>query len=126
MSVLCSPFCVPDFFYNPFLTGAVDKYIASQSDLLAHPSLRLRYRATHLFAKNDYQSFSKRPLLRCPEIRSVAVHFPTAAPIDFRFICHRQRSNKLPSSASSPTYPMVKQKAHTYRIGFSFYRGSRT
>ena len=32
-------------------TGAVGPHIASQSDLLAHPSLRLRSRATHLFAK---------------------------------------------------------------------------
>ena len=34
-------------------TGAVGPHIASQSDLLAHPSLRLRYRASHLFAKNS-------------------------------------------------------------------------
>lgn len=34
-----------------FFTGAEGPHIASQSELLAHPSLWLRYRATHLFAK---------------------------------------------------------------------------
>jgi len=47
--------------------------------------------------KTIINRFLNTHLLRCPEVRSIAAHFPTAAPIGFRFICHRQRSNKLPS-----------------------------